>query len=78
MTRLVYGLKVRDNMEEDMGNDGEKCVKCYFFQQSPAGEHGYCKRYPPVFTGTDERGRPKFFNSVVSPHSFCGEFEEID
>jgi hypothetical protein len=76
MTRLVYGLKVRDDMEEDMTRD-EKCGACYFFVQSPTGVHGFCKRNPPVFTGADENGRAKFFNPVVSPHSFCGEFEEV-
>lgn len=64
------------NMEDEMNRE-EKCSQCYWFVQSPAGEHGYCKRYPPVFTGCDDRGRQKFFNSVVSPHSFCGEFEEV-
>jgi hypothetical protein len=62
-------------MENDMTRD-EQCRDCYFFQQSPSGVHGYCKRYPPMFTGT-ENGRAKFHNAVVSPHSFCGEFEEI-
>jgi hypothetical protein len=62
-------------MEEDMNRE-EKCAACYFFVQSPTGVHGFCKRFPPVFTGNDENGRAKFFNSVVSPHNFCGEFEE--
>lgn len=65
-------------MDCDMANDGEKCGNCYFFQQSPNGEHGYCKRYPPAFTGADERGRLKFHNPVISPYSFCGEFESVD
>ena len=54
----------------------EICGGCYFFQGSPSGTHGFCKRYPPVFTNMDDDGRAKFFNPVVSPHSFCGEFEE--
>jgi len=61
----------------DMANREEKCVDCYWFVQSPAGEHGYCKSLPPVFTGSDEKGRAKFFNPVVSPHSFCSMFEEL-
>lgn len=62
-------------MEEDMNRD-DKCASCYFFVQSPTGVHGFCKRFPPVFTGVDDNGRAKFFNSVVSPHNFCGEWEE--
>jgi|APGre2960657404_1045060.scaffolds.fasta_scaffold00613_9 hypothetical protein len=63
-------------MEDDLSRE-EKCSDCIFFVQSPSGLHGYCKRYPPVFTGADERNRVKFHNPVVSPYSFCGEFEEI-
>jgi hypothetical protein len=59
-------------------NDGEACGLCYFFQTSSAGSHGFCKRNPPVFTHLDPEGRPKFFNPVVAPHSFCGEFSDID
>lgn len=56
----------------------EQCLHCYFFALSPSGSHGYCKRYPPVFTNLDPEGRPRFFNPVISPFSFCGEFEEMD
>jgi hypothetical protein len=63
-------------MDDDMNRE-EKCSDCYWFVQSPTGVHGFCKNGPPVFTGTDENGRPKFFNPVVSPHNFCAEFEEI-
>lgn len=58
--------------------DDVTCVECHFFQPSPSGGHGYCKRFPPVFTNIDEHGRPRFYNPVVSPHSFCGEFEPMD
>jgi hypothetical protein len=63
-------------MDNDMTRE-EKCSECYWFVQSPAGSHGFCKRNPPVFTHVDPEGRPKFFNPVVAPHNFCGEFEEI-
>ena len=56
-------------------DNDENCGACFFFQGSPAGTHGFCKRYPPVFTNLDGDGRAKFFNPVVSPHSFCGEWE---
>ncbi len=60
-------------------NNDEACKQCLFFQGSPSGIHGFCKRFPPVFTHIDEEtGRPRFFNPVVSPYSFCGEFEDID
>jgi hypothetical protein len=65
---MELGMSVNDKPE--------KCVECYFYQGSPAGSHGFCKRYPPVFTHLDEAGRPKFFNAVVAPHNWCGEFEE--
>lgn len=57
----------------------ESCAKCYFFKSSGSGSHGFCRRFPAVFTHIDEEtGRPRFFNPVVSPYSFCGEFEDID
>ena len=59
-------------------NDGEACGRCYFFQTSPAGSHGFCKRLPPVFTHLDDALRPKFYNPVTAPHNWCGEWESID
>lgn len=59
-------------------NNDEACGSCFFFQGSASGSHGFCKRFPPSFTHMDNEGRPKFFNPVVSPYSFCGEFEDID
>lgn len=55
----------------------DTCTDCCYFVESPAGTHGYCKRYPPVFTHKDDNGRPRFFNPVVSPSNFCGEFKEL-
>lgn len=63
---------------EIVESDDERCLECLFFQASPSGTHGYCKRFPPVFTNVDEHGRPRFYNPVVSQHSFCGEFEPMD
>ena len=57
-------------------NNDENCAGCLFFQGSPAGTHGFCKRFPPVFTNLDDAGRPKFFNPVTSPFNWCGEFED--
>jgi hypothetical protein len=65
-------------MSIEMTERVERCIDCYFFQPSPSGSHGYCRRMPPVFTSTDEAGRPKFFSPVVSPHAWCGEFEDMD
>lgn len=59
-------------------NNVEACGQCLFFQGSPSGSHGFCKRFPPVFTNMDAEGRPKFFNPVTSPYNWCGEFEDID
>jgi hypothetical protein len=56
----------------------ERCLDCFFFKPSPSGQHGYCRRYPPTFTATDEAGRPKFYSPVVSPWNWCGEFEPVD
>jgi hypothetical protein len=63
-------------MEDDDMNREEKCADCLWFVQSPSGVHGFCKVNPPVFTGIDDNGRPRFFNPVVSPHNFCSLFEE--
>jgi hypothetical protein len=60
---------------EDMD---ERCLDCFFFKPSPSGSHGFCRRYPPVFTNLDENGRPRFWSPVVSPHGYCGEFEEME
>ena len=57
-------------------NNDDSCAGCYFFYGSPSGTHGFCKRYPPVFTNMDGDNRPKFFNPVTSPFNWCGEFEE--
>lgn len=60
--------------EIDLGD--ERCENCYFYRPSHAATHGYCRRFPPVFTNLDDMGRAKFFNPVTAPHNFCGEWEE--
>lgn len=57
-------------------DNDEICANCHWFVNSAAGSHGYCKRFPPVFTHRDEKGHPRFYNAVVNPKSFCGEWEE--
>lgn len=66
----------RSNTNGRLEDHEEKCVSCYFYKASHAMSHGYCRRFPPVFTHMDD-GRAKFFNAVVSPHSFCGEWEGV-
>lgn len=56
----------------------EVCENCAWYSPSHAGTHGYCKVRPPVFTNLDENGRPRFYNPVVSPHSFCALWEEFE
>lgn len=62
----------------DMTKNDDVCGQCLFYQGSPAGNHGFCKRFPPVFTHIDNDGRAKFFNPVTSPFNWCGEFEAAD
>lgn len=59
-----------------MNIDDMVCDNCHWYVEANAGTHGYCKRNPPVLTGHDDRGRPRFFNPVVGPNNFCGEFKE--
>lgn len=60
-------------------SDGEEsCLDCLFWRASAAGSHGFCRRFPPVFTETDAQGRPKFWNPVTGPHGWCGEWEPLD
>lgn len=54
------------------------CENCNWYTPSHAGTHGYCRRFPPVFTHLDDNGRPRFYNPTTSPHNHCGEFEDID
>jgi len=62
-----------------MLNDEDKvCESCNWYSPSHAMTHGYCKRFPPVFTNLDDRGRPRFFNPVVSPTNHCGEYTPFD
>ena len=56
--------------------ENEVCCECAFYVEAPAGRHGFCKVAPPVFTGRDEDGYPRFYNPTVSPNSFCREWEE--
>lgn len=56
----------------------DTCENCHWYRASHAGTHGYCRVNPPVFTNLDERGHPRFYNPVVSPHSFCSLWEEAD
>lgn len=60
-----------------MVND-ENCQSCHWYQEAPSEKHGYCHRYPPVFTHNDEKGRPRFFCPVVNGRGYCGEWEERD
>jgi len=59
-------------------NNDDNCSQCLFFQGSPAGNHGFCKRFPPVFTHMDKDGRAKFFNPVTSTFNWCGEWEAAE
>jgi hypothetical protein len=52
------------------------CENCKWYTESHAQTHGYCRVMPPVFTHLDDRGRPRFFNPLVSPHSYCSLFED--
>lgn len=62
-----------------MSKDKEEiCANCHWLVLAGAGTHGYCKRFPPVFTKNDEKGFPRFFNPIVGLNSFCGEWEEAD
>jgi hypothetical protein len=54
------------------------CDECIHFKPSNSGTHGYCRRFPPVFTSTDDAGRPRFYSPVVSPWGLCGEFDPVD
>ena len=56
----------------------EICQNCHWAIMSKSGKHAYCKRFPPSFTKNDENGYPRFFNPIVAPHSFCGEWEPRD
>lgn len=56
----------------------EICQNCRWYVESGSTKHGYCKRFPPVFTKNDDQGRPRFYNPVISPNSFCGEWEEVE
>lgn len=59
----------------DKENDNV-CEMCRWYTSSTSGTHGYCRVMPPVFTHLDDRGRPRFFNPLVSPHSYCSLFED--
>jgi hypothetical protein len=56
----------------------EVCEDCFFYKASRSGQHGYCRESPPVFTSTDESGRPRFYSPVVSPWGWCGRWEGIN
>ncbi len=61
-----------------MSEDEVSCQNCEFYKVSGHGKHGYCLRYPPVFTHRDEKtGHPRFYSPVVSPTGWCGEYMEF-
>lgn len=63
-------------MPDVVSEDEKVCENCNWYMASHAGTHGYCKALPPVFTHQDEQGRPRFFNPIVSPSSFCSLWAE--
>lgn len=62
-----------------MADDEAKCSNCEFYKATRHKKHGYCLRYPPVFTHIDqETGYPRFFYPVVNPVGWCGEYTDAD
>lgn len=62
--------------EHDMLAD-EACENCFFYKAARSRKHGFCQANPPQFTHVDtESGFPRFFFPVVSPHAWCGKWEE--
>ena len=66
------------NKFEIVESDDEACLDCLFWKASAAGTHGFCRRFPPIFTNIDEHNRPRFWNPVTGPSQWCGEFEPMD
>lgn len=57
----------------------EECTGCVFYRGARSGKHGYCHARPPQFTHIDpDSGYPRFFFPVVSPHAWCGDWEQAD
>jgi hypothetical protein len=55
------------------------CASCEYFKATSHGRHGYCQRFPPVFTHRDDNsGHARFYSPVVSPNGWCGEYLEIE
>lgn len=55
------------------------CQDCLFFKSAEPGNpaYGRCRRYPPIFTYTEEAGELSEFPEVHSLE-WCGEFKARD
>lgn len=65
------------------GPDGEACVECHFFaflSEDPL-PHGFCRRYPPVWTqaADDEKDDNCASWKIPEQHEneWCGEFKAM-
>lgn len=52
--------------------DPQSCASCKFFLPNQNDEHGYCRRYPPVFVSDGEGGG--FSDPCTAESDWCGEY----
>lgn len=61
-----------------MKHEDNFCDTCEWFDMAASKTHGYCKRFPPVFTRNDERGFARFYNPVTGLNNWCGEWKAVE
>lgn len=58
--------KLEDPALSALATPAEDCTSCFFYQPTPAGRRGDCRRFPPTL----DSGFP-----TVHPGMWCGEFK---
>jgi len=53
----------------------QTCKTCRYCKTGTRERLGYCRLDPPVFTGNNDEGYPRFFAPVVTLDNFCASWD---
>lgn len=68
--------KPKKTEQPKLENIPETCASCRFFLlDEQKDEAGFCRRYPPVYVGSEEEGG--WTHAVTWFDQYCGEFQGV-